>query len=70
MIVKEKFFISKYGIIYRVKFYGKCIIDMLNLILFEFLLYYDFFDLFEFDIFDGLEENWNVFFVKKLIENW
>lgn len=43
---------------------------MLNLILFEFLLYYDFFDLFEFDIFDGLEENWNVFFVKKLIENW
>lgn len=70
VVVKDKLFINWYGIIYRVKFFGKCMVDVLNLFFFELILNFEFFDLFEFDIVDGLLENWNVFFVKRVIEKW
>lgn len=68
--VKEKSFTSKHGTTYRAKLYGKRITDMPNLTPFEPSSHHDLLDSLEFDISDGLEENWNVFSVKKSIENW
>lgn len=68
--VKEESFTTKHGTTYRAKLYGKRIKDMPNLTPLEPSSHQDLLDSLEFDISDSLEENWNVFSIKKSIENW